>query len=75
MLVSGSAKLEGKVAIATGVGQDIGEQSRVTLDVLVKNAHSFTDHLPLSDPKMMENCKIDCQSAFSPTRPARKRSA
>lgn len=34
------------------------------IDALVNNAHSFTDYLPLSDPKMEENCKIDFQSAF-----------
>ncbi|MCT2399880.1 SDR family NAD(P)-dependent oxidoreductase [Novosphingobium mangrovi (ex Huang et al. 2023)] len=34
------------------------------LDVLVNNAHSFTDYLPLTDPKMEENCKVDFQSAF-----------
>lgn len=34
------------------------------IDVLVNNAHSFTDYLPLSDPKMEENCKVDFQSAF-----------
>ncbi|MEW9856449.1 SDR family NAD(P)-dependent oxidoreductase [Novosphingobium sp. M1R2S20] len=34
------------------------------IDILVNNAHSFTDYLPLSDPKMEENCKVDFQSAF-----------
>lgn len=34
------------------------------IDVLVNNAHSFTDYLPLEDLKMEENCKIDFQSAF-----------
>lgn len=34
------------------------------IDVLVNNAHSFTDYLPLEDPKMEENCKVDFQSAF-----------
>lgn len=34
------------------------------IDVLVNNAHSFTDYLPLEDPKMEENCKVDLQSAF-----------
>ncbi len=50
------------------------EQSRMTVDraisewgrvdALVNNAHSFTDYLPLNDPKMEENCKVDFQSAF-----------
>lgn len=120
--MSGTGKLEGKVAIVTGGGQGIGEaiavgyaregakvlvtgrtlskleevvakitaaggtalaldavagdaaQSRATIDkviaewgradVLVNNAHSFTDYLPLAEPKMEENCKIDFQSAF-----------
>lgn len=34
------------------------------VDILVNNAHTFTDHLPIEDPKMEENCKIDFQSAF-----------
>jgi len=34
------------------------------IDTLVNNAHSFTDYLPLADPKMEENCKVDFQSAF-----------
>lgn len=44
------------------VQKAIAEWGRV--DVLVNNAHSFTDYLPLSDPKMEENCKVDFQSAF-----------
>lgn len=34
------------------------------VDVLVNNAHSFTDYLPLDDPKMEEHVLIDMQSAF-----------
>jgi len=34
------------------------------VDVLVNNAHTFTDFLPLEDPKMEEHCKVDFQSAF-----------
>ena len=34
------------------------------VDILVNNAHSFTDYLPLEDPKMEENCMVDFQSAF-----------
>lgn len=120
--MSGSGRLEGKVAIVTGAGQGIGEaiavsyakegakvlitgrtlskledvvakiteaggtamplvalageleQSKATVDkavsewgrvdILVNNAHTFTDYLPLEDPKMEENCKVDFQSAF-----------
>lgn len=34
------------------------------VDVLVNNAHTFTDYLPLDDPRMEEHCLIDMQSAF-----------
>ena len=34
------------------------------IDILVNNAHSFTDHLPLEDARMEQNCLIDMQSAF-----------
>jgi NAD(P)-dependent dehydrogenase (short-subunit alcohol dehydrogenase family) len=34
------------------------------VDILVNNAHTFTDYLPIEDPKMEANCKIDFQSAF-----------
>lgn len=34
------------------------------IDVLVNNAHTFTDYLPIEDPKMEENLLIDMQSAF-----------
>ncbi|MCB2059115.1 MAG: SDR family oxidoreductase [Novosphingobium sp.] len=44
------------------VGKAISEWGRV--DILVNNAHTFTDYLPVEDPKMEENCKIDFQSAF-----------
>jgi len=44
------------------VERAIAEWGRV--DTLVNNAHTFTDYLPLDDPKMEENCKIDFQSAF-----------
>ncbi|MFV8817599.1 SDR family NAD(P)-dependent oxidoreductase [Haliea sp. E17] len=40
----------------------ISEWGRV--DILVNNAHSFTDYLPLIEANMEENCKIDFQSAF-----------
>ena len=34
------------------------------VDVLVNNAHTFTDYLPLDDPKLEDNCLVDMQSAF-----------
>src|SRR5207302_805587 len=48
-------------AVAT-VDRAIGDWGRV--DILVNNAHTFTDFLPIEDPKMEANCKIDFQSAF-----------
>jgi len=47
---------------ALAVDRAISEWGRV--DALVNNAHTFTDYLPLSDPRMEENCKVDFQSAF-----------
>jgi len=44
------------------VDRAVAEWGRV--DVLVNNAHTFTDYLPIEDPKMEENCMIDIQSAF-----------
>jgi NAD(P)-dependent dehydrogenase (short-subunit alcohol dehydrogenase family) len=44
------------------VNRAIAEWGRV--DVLVNNAHTFTDYLALEDPRMEENCMIDFQSAF-----------
>lgn len=44
------------------VNRAIAEWGRV--DALVNNAHTFTDYLPIEDPQMEENCKIDFQSAF-----------
>lgn len=34
------------------------------VDILVNNAHTFTDFLPLEDPQMEANCMVDLQSAF-----------
>lgn len=34
------------------------------VDTLVNNAHTFTDYLPVEDPRMEEHCLIDLQSAF-----------
>lgn len=44
------------------VDRALAEWGRV--DALVNNAHTFTDFLPIEDPKMEENCNIDFQSAF-----------
>ncbi len=44
------------------VARAIADWGRV--DILVNNAHTFTDYLPLEDPKMEANCMIDIQSAF-----------
>ena len=44
------------------VAKAIADWGRV--DILVNNAHTFTDYLPIEDPKMEGNCKIDFQSAF-----------
>jgi NAD(P)-dependent dehydrogenase (short-subunit alcohol dehydrogenase family) len=44
------------------VSRAISEWGRV--DTLVNNAHTFTDYLPIEDPKMEEHCMIDLQSAF-----------
>lgn len=34
------------------------------VDVLVNNAHTFTDYLPIEDPKLEDNIRIDMDSAF-----------
>ncbi|GIX31302.1 MAG: short-chain dehydrogenase [Porticoccaceae bacterium] len=34
------------------------------VDVLVNNAHTFTDFLPLEDPRMEAHCQVDLQSGF-----------
>lgn len=52
---------EAEQSVAT-IAKAIAEWGRI--DVLVNNAHSFTDFLPIEDPRMEENCKIDFQSAF-----------
>lgn len=44
------------------VEQALAEWGRI--DVLVNNAHTFTDYLPLADARMEEHCRIDFQSAF-----------
>lgn len=47
---------------AMTVDRAIAEWGRI--DALVNNAHTFTDYLPIEDPKMEENCNVDFQSAF-----------
>lgn len=47
---------------AATVERAIAEWGRV--DALVNNAHTFTDYLPIEDPRMEENCNVDFQSAF-----------
>jgi NAD(P)-dependent dehydrogenase (short-subunit alcohol dehydrogenase family) len=47
---------------AATVNKAMADWGRV--DILVNNAHSFTDYLPIEDPMMEANCKIDFQSAF-----------
>jgi len=44
------------------VDRAVSEWGRV--DILVNNAHTFTDYLPILDEKMAEHCMIDFQSAF-----------
>ena len=44
------------------VGEAVKRWGRV--DVLVNNAHTFTDYLPIEDPKMVDNIRIDMESAF-----------
>jgi len=44
------------------VGEAIRAWGRV--DVLVNNAHTFTDYLPLEDSRMAEHVRIDMESAF-----------
>jgi len=34
------------------------------IDVLVNNAYTFTDYLPLDDPRMEDNCRVDLQTGF-----------
>jgi NAD(P)-dependent dehydrogenase (short-subunit alcohol dehydrogenase family) len=44
------------------VAEAIARWGRV--DVLVNNAHTFTDYLPIEDPKMEEHILVNMQSAF-----------
>jgi NAD(P)-dependent dehydrogenase (short-subunit alcohol dehydrogenase family) len=71
-----AAKIAGEGGVCTPFAALAGEmdQSEATVakaiadwgrvDILVNNAHTFTDYLPIEDPKMEANCKIDFQSAF-----------
>jgi NAD(P)-dependent dehydrogenase (short-subunit alcohol dehydrogenase family) len=47
---------------AITVNRAIAQWGRV--DALVNNAHTFTDYLPIEDPRMEAHCNIDFQSAF-----------
>jgi NAD(P)-dependent dehydrogenase (short-subunit alcohol dehydrogenase family) len=72
--VAAKIAAEGGEAIALGtlagvhadaektVAEAISRWGRV--DTLVNNAHTFTDYLPIEDPKMLDNLKIDMESAF-----------
>lgn len=51
-----------RVHAARTVDEAISRWGRV--DVLVNNAHTFTNYLPIEDPKMEEHVLIDMQSAF-----------
>ncbi len=44
------------------VGRAVAEWGRV--DILVNNAHTFTDYLPLDDPRMEDHVRIDMESAL-----------
>jgi len=44
------------------VARAISEWGRI--DILVNNAHTFTDYLPIEDSKMEQHILIDMQSAF-----------
>jgi NAD(P)-dependent dehydrogenase (short-subunit alcohol dehydrogenase family) len=44
------------------VGEAISRWGRI--DILANNAHTFTDYLPIEDPRMEENILVDMQSAF-----------
>lgn len=47
---------------ASAVDRAVSDWGRV--DILVNNAHSFTDYLALEDAAMEANCQVDFQSAF-----------
>lgn len=44
------------------VGEAISNWGRI--DVLVNNAHTFTDYMAIEDPKIEDNIRIDMDSAF-----------
>jgi len=72
--IAGKIKQAGGAAIPLEAVAGNREHSEMTMDraisewgridIVVNNAHSFTDYLPLSDAKMEENCMVDFQSAF-----------
>lgn len=66
-------KAGGEVLVVRALaGERVDSESTVSMalqtwkriDVLVNNAHTFTDYLPLDDSSMEANCKVDYQSAF-----------
>ena len=61
-----AAPLEAVAGNREHARKTVGEaQSRWgRIDVLVNNAHTFTDFLPIEDPKMEDNILTDMQSAF-----------
>lgn len=72
--VAGRIQENGGTAVAIQAVAGEMHDSRMTVeraltewgrvDVLVNNAHSFTDYLPLTADNMEENCKMDFQSGF-----------
>jgi NAD(P)-dependent dehydrogenase (short-subunit alcohol dehydrogenase family) len=44
------------------VAEAISAWGRV--DILVNNAHTFTDYMPMEDPKLEDNIRIDMDTAF-----------
>ncbi len=72
--VAGRIQENGGTAVAIQAVAGEMHDSRMTVeraltewgrvDVLVNNAHSFTDYLPLTADNMEENCKVDFQSGF-----------
>jgi NAD(P)-dependent dehydrogenase (short-subunit alcohol dehydrogenase family) len=72
--VAGKINAKGGVArwlaALAGNREDANKTVRETIsawgrvDVLVNNAHTFTDYLAIDDPKLEDNIRIDMESAF-----------
>jgi NAD(P)-dependent dehydrogenase (short-subunit alcohol dehydrogenase family) len=58
LVACAGSRADGEMA----VGAALSRWGRI--DILVNNAHSFTDYLALDDAKMEEHCLINLQSAF-----------